>query len=73
MKFLIDTKLKRPACVLLQAAAGTDIHDFQRLFGGDSTNWLVAPTPNMAIIDATEQQWRKFIADPNSVTFRMAR
>lgn len=42
---VFDRKLKRPACVLLQAVFGGTVPNFQRYF--PSETWLLAPTPNM--------------------------
>jgi len=45
-KIAYDTVLKRPACVLLQAAMGCEpavAHPF------DSRHWLVFPTPDLKV------------------------
>lgn len=42
--FIYDAKLKRPACVLLQAAFGGTSSLAHRF---DSRDWLVSPTPDM--------------------------
>lgn len=56
---LYDVELRRPACVLLQAAAGTDYRDifFQRLF--PSETWLVFPTPGMRRLSGTREEWER--------------
>lgn len=56
--FIYDTDLRRPACVLLQAAMGGTIGtEFHAIFG--SANWLLAPTPGMKKLQATKEQWLK--------------
>ncbi len=52
-----DTDLKRPACVLLQAAYGADHGLLYRFF--DAKTWLLAPTPGMRKLSATAEQWQK--------------
>ena len=52
---LYDTELRRPACVLLQAAVGGDTGLVNRLWRSDV--WLVAPTPGMRALLATREQW----------------
>jgi hypothetical protein len=56
-----DTDLRRPACVLLQAAMGGDLTAFRRFFGS-SSDWLVAPTPGMKRIRGTAEEWVKVSA-----------
>ena len=51
-----DIELRRPACVLLQAAMGGDTNAFNRHFGGYSECWLIAPTPDMRRFIATEEE-----------------
>jgi hypothetical protein len=56
-----DLKLKRPACVLLQATMGGTVPDFSMRF--PSEDWLLAPTKNMAtynIPDSQLEQLEKF-------------
>jgi hypothetical protein len=52
---LFDTKLMKPGCVLLQAAAGCGQNNtfLQMTF----ENWLLAPTPNMKRIKAKRSLW----------------
>lgn len=54
-ELVYDLDLMAPACVLLQAAMGCGgcpaFHHF------DSTHWLVAPTPGMRLLRATDEQW----------------
>lgn len=54
--FIYDTDLRRPACVLLQAAmGGTTGKDFNEVFG--ASEWLLAPTPGMKKLQASKEQW----------------
>lgn len=55
-----DFDLKRPGCVILQAAMGGDSNAVSRLFSGES--WLVAPTPGMRLIAGTAEEWKKAAA-----------
>jgi len=56
MRIVFDTELKRPGCVLLQAAMGGTIgvSEFQLMF--PSETWLLAPTKNMGVFKVTEDQ-----------------
>lgn len=53
-----DTDLRKPACVLLQAAMGGDLRAFRRFFGSAS-EWLVALTPGMKRISGTAEEWAR--------------
>ncbi len=55
---VVDTKLRRPACVLLQAVAGCPYGIVTELF--DSACWLVQPTPDMVRVTGTREQWEQF-------------
>jgi hypothetical protein len=56
--FAYDCKLKRPGCVILQAVmGGGSTYDLHRFF--DATSWLIAPTPDMVVIEGTEEQWKQ--------------
>ena len=57
IKLLFDNKLKKPGCVILQVMAGCAHNNtfMQMTF----TDWLVNPTPDMKIYEATEDQWRE--------------
>ena len=52
---LYDVELHRPACVLLQAAAGYRGGLISLLF--DAQDWLLSPTPDMMRVTATFQEW----------------
>jgi hypothetical protein len=45
VKLVFDTKLKRPACVILQAIYGGDSGAVSEHFPPDT--WLITPTPDM--------------------------
>ena len=55
--FVYDCTLKRPACVLLQAAMGGSTYELWRFF--DESSWLLEPTPGMAVIVGTEEEWKR--------------
>ncbi len=55
---VIDTKQRRPACVLLQAAMGGDSSIVSELLTVDS--WLLAPNKDMYLVTGTKEQWRQF-------------
>jgi hypothetical protein len=52
-RIVYDVKLKRPGCVLLQAAMGGTVLDFVQKFPNE---WLLAPTPDMKIYEVTDDQ-----------------
>jgi len=54
---VFDVKLKRPACVLLQAVYGCAHNNTFLQLNFDSKDWLVAPTPDMKVIRGTRKQW----------------
>ena len=58
MQILYDLKLKRPGCVLLQAA-------YQCSYGVahafDSTTWLLSPTPDMKIYEISELELKDLV------------
>lgn len=53
-----DTQLFRPACVLLQAALG-GTPSVAHLF--PSETWLVHPTPDMTLYEATDEQLENLV------------
>lgn len=53
MRIVYDCKLRRPGCVLLQAAMGGD-PELANRFPAES--WLIAPTDAMGCYDVTEEQ-----------------
>ena len=63
-----DCKLRRPACVLLQAVYGCDTLLVSHLFSTEK--WLLAPTPDMALYEMTLAEWKevalKINAEPNN-------
>jgi hypothetical protein len=57
-RIMFDAKLKRPGCVLLQAAIGGEFGArFHRLFPTES--WLTKPTPDMRVYLATDEELEK--------------
>jgi hypothetical protein len=52
-----DATLKRPGCILLQAAMRCASPNFQTLF--PSSVWLVSPTPDMKVYRATHAELRR--------------
>lgn len=52
-RIIYDLVLKRPECVLLQAAMGGSVH-VANLFPNDV--WLLAPTPNMRGYEVTDRE-----------------
>ncbi len=53
-----DCDLRRPGCVLLQAAMGGTVPT--NLFGAlfDAANWIIAPTPGLKLYPVSENQLR---------------
>lgn len=58
-RIVFDTELRRPACVLIQAAMGGDTGIANRF---PSETWLIYPTPAMAVFPVTDEQIPKLIA-----------
>lgn len=67
---VIDTKLRQPACVLIQAAYGYGDSNGMLKMLFDSTCWLVAPTPDMYVVNGTLEQWQGF-ADECKAKFKL--
>jgi hypothetical protein len=59
VRIAFDTKLRRPGCVLVQAALGASVPGtlFQRHFPHET--WLVSPTEDMKVYSVTEEQLEK--------------
>lgn len=53
MRLVFDMKLRRPGCVILQAAMGGDTRAANRL---PAESWLVAPTDDMRVYEITEAE-----------------
>jgi len=53
---MYDTTLLRPACTLLQAAYGATVSNADLAELGE---WLVSPTPDMAMYELNEEQMKK--------------
>lgn len=58
MRIAYDGMLRRPGCVLLQAAMGGDVAAAE-LFPVET--WLLAPTPDMAVYTVTREQLTKLV------------
>lgn len=60
---LADVRLRRPGCVLLQAARGCA--EASRFVSEtfDSEDWLLAPTPDMRPVGGTREQWKALADD----------
>lgn len=58
MKIAYDTKLMRPACVLLSAVCGVDS---EAAYWFDSKHWLLAPTPDLKVYEVTEAELRTLV------------
>jgi hypothetical protein len=69
MKIVFDTKLKRPACVLLQAAMGGD-PQLANLFPSES--WLLSVTPDMGLYTVTPEQLPKIIKTTETAMSRVS-
>lgn len=59
---VFDIKLRRPACVLLQAVYGCGHNNGFLQMNFDSREWLVAPTPDMRKVRGTREQWKRLAA-----------
>lgn len=59
MTIVYDAALKRPGCVLLQAAMGGDVPNFTKLFAAET--WLTAPTPGMRAYPVTAEQLSQLV------------
>lgn len=55
-----DPDLKRPACVLIQAAYGCDYTNLERV-GFDASSWLVVPTPGMRKLSGDRALWQRVV------------
>ena len=64
---VFDKKLKRPACVLLQAVYGCGHNNGFLQMTFDSNTWLVAPTPDMVRVRGTREQWKRAAAMSSNV------
>ena len=63
---VVDVKQRRPACVIIQALQGhrDPTGTVSRLF--DPHTWLTSPTPDMRVVEGTEEQWRAFAKECNA-------
>ena len=58
MKIAYDTKLMRPACVILAAAKGADVEPAHWF---DSRHWLLEPTPDLKVYEVTDSELRRLV------------
>lgn len=58
MKIVYDTRLRRPACALLQAAMGGDAGIASQF---SSETWLIAPTPGMKLLSITDGELGRLV------------
>lgn len=59
MLLAYDCKLKRPGCVLVAAGIGADPNASKRF---PSEAWLLYPTPDMRVYEATDEQINTLVA-----------
>ena len=57
---IVDPKLRRPACALLQAALGGNHGALARYFAPKT--WLVMPTDDMVRVAGTPEEWERVAA-----------
>ena len=61
---VVDTKQRRPACVLLQAGFGcSGYREVMHRF--DSKTWLTFPTPDMRRVSGTIEEWQSLADEIN--------
>lgn len=58
MRITFDIKLRRPACPILAAFHGGNIH-IPHLF--DVETWLISPTDNMKTYEITEEELHQLV------------
>lgn len=58
---IYDTDLRRPGCVLIQAAYGCDPQALGEL-GFESRDWLLVPTPGMRKLSGNRGLWDRVVA-----------
>lgn len=66
MRFLVDTKTRRPGCVNIQAAFGNNQDPKTRDFFLKTFNaedWLVGINETMRQVEGTEEQWLSLAAE----------
>lgn len=56
---VFDTKLRRPACVLLQALYGCGHNNGFLQMTFDAQDWLTSPTEDMVRISGSREQWEQ--------------
>ena len=58
MKVAYDSKLMRPACVLIAAGMGASSEAARRF---DIGHWLLHPTPDMKVYETSEAQLQRLL------------
>jgi hypothetical protein len=58
MRIAFDIKLKRPGCVLIQAAMGATAGVASKF---PTESWLLSPTPDMRVYPLTDDQLSKLV------------
>lgn len=68
ISLVVDVKLRRPGCVIIQACygCGDERQLVSQLF--DPHTWLTAPTDDMYLISGTRDQWEAFARECNERT-----
>jgi len=56
VNLIYDVELRRPACILIQAAYGCDYMRLYRYFPSDT--WLDSLTTGMRKISGTDREWK---------------
>lgn len=60
---VVDTQLRRPGCVLLQAAFGCGENNRFMATLFDAADWVISPSEHLAVVRGTSEQWRKLAAE----------
>lgn len=73
MRIVFDPKLRRPGCVILQAALGGTVptEKLHQLFSPDS--WILHPTPGLGCFDVTDEQLEQLSTMTKAVTSSASR
>jgi hypothetical protein len=65
---LLDVATKRPGCAILQSLAGITYRDLEGPFYlFDVETWVTSPSPNMARVEGTLQDWKKVAEQVNAL------
>lgn len=66
VRIVVDVEQRRPGCVLLQAGGGCDRGRALVAQHFNTETWLLSPTPNMRVVEGTEEQILAFARECNS-------